>query len=56
MTATGLPDASCDAAISLDMLPFVSDKAAAFAKWRAFAPTRPVRVHQLGATRVTSRR
>jgi ubiquinone/menaquinone biosynthesis C-methylase UbiE len=29
LTATGLPDASCDAAISLDVLIFVPDKAAA---------------------------
>jgi SAM-dependent methyltransferase len=29
MAATGLPDASCDAVLSLDVLPFVPDKAAA---------------------------
>jgi SAM-dependent methyltransferase len=29
VTATGLPDTSCDAAMSLDVLPFVPDKAAA---------------------------
>ena len=29
LAATGLPDASCDAVISLDVLPFVPDKAAA---------------------------
>ena len=29
LAATGLPDASCDAAMSLDVLPFVPDKAAA---------------------------
>jgi SAM-dependent methyltransferase len=29
LTATGLPDASCDAVMSLDVLPFVPDKAAA---------------------------
>ena len=29
MAATGLPDASCDAVMSLDVLPFVPDKAAA---------------------------
>jgi ubiquinone/menaquinone biosynthesis C-methylase UbiE len=30
LTATGLPDASCDAAMSLDVMPFVPDKALAF--------------------------
>lgn len=30
LTATGLPPASCDGAICLDVLPFVPDKAAAF--------------------------
>jgi ubiquinone/menaquinone biosynthesis C-methylase UbiE len=29
LTATGLPDASCDAVMSLDVLVFVPDKAAA---------------------------
>jgi ubiquinone/menaquinone biosynthesis C-methylase UbiE len=32
VTKTGLPDASCDAAMSLDVLPFVPDKAAAVAE------------------------
>ena len=35
LAATGLPDASCDAVISLDVLPFVPGKAAALARWHA---------------------
>jgi SAM-dependent methyltransferase len=33
VTATGLPDACCDAALSLDVLLFVPDKAAAVREW-----------------------
>jgi SAM-dependent methyltransferase len=55
VTATGLPDASCDAAISLDVLPFVAAKAAVREVARP-APGRPVRIHHLGADRGTRRR
>ena len=56
LAATGLPDASCDAVISLDVLLFVPDKAAAPRNRPDPAPGRPAGLHHLGTAHAPSRR
>jgi len=56
VVATGLPDASCDAVISLDVLPFVPGQGRRRPRSRPDpAPGRPVRLHHLGTARPPGR-